>query len=272
VAGDNIFVGSFRSDRLRIVSVKTGKPRAYAPRVGRGVNDASITGNSLWLAVARDEQLVRLDTRTGRPIGSPIKMPYPVRAVTATKDAVWAALAPGEGRPDQLVKVDPRTGETLATAEYPYGIMSLTTSPSAVWIASRLRARIQRADPKTGKQVKEIQVGRSRSEDIVYRRGAIWLATPDDDIVYKVVTASGDRIPISVGQGPSQLVVTNDTVYVTNYNSSDLTEIDAKSSRKVGDSLGLSANPFSLAVQGKTLWVASLPENQLTTVVTGRDG
>ena len=79
VADGNVFVGSFRSDRLRIVSAKTFKPRAYAPRVGFGVNDAAVSGNSIWLAIARDQQLVRLDTRTGRPIGSPIKMPYPVR-------------------------------------------------------------------------------------------------------------------------------------------------------------------------------------------------
>jgi hypothetical protein len=270
IAGDNVFVGSFRNDHLRIVSAKTGKVRSYAPRVGVGVNDAAVSGNSIWLAVAREHQLVRLDTRTGRPIGGPIKMPYPARAVAVTNDAVWAALAPGGGLPDQLVKVDPKTGQTLATVNYPYGIMSLTTSPSAVWVAARLRARIQRADPKTGKQVKEIQVGGSRTEDIVYRRGALWLAIPDDDTVYKIPTASGDKIPISVGKRPRQLAVTDHKVYVTNYSSSDLTEIDVKSSRRIGDPLSLSANPFSLAVDGKTLWVGSLPENRLTRVLTGR--
>jgi hypothetical protein len=272
VAGDNVFVGSFRSDRLRIVSAKTGRVRAYAPRIGIGVNDAAISGNSIWLAIARDQKLVRLDNRTGRPIGSPIELPHPVRAIAATPDAVWAAITPGGGLPDQLVKIDPKTGKTLSTADYPYGIYSLTTSPSAVWISARLRARIQRADPVTGKQVKEIQVGRSRTEDIVYRKGALWLATPDDDTVYKIPTASGDPIPISVGASPRQLAVTDDTVYVTNYSSSDLTEIDAKSSRRIGDPLALSANPFSLAVDGKYLWVTSLPENRLTKVLRGRDG
>jgi serine/threonine protein kinase/DNA-binding beta-propeller fold protein YncE len=272
VADGNVFVGSFRSDRVRLVSTATRKPRAYAPRVGFGVNDAAITGHSIWLAVARDQQLVRLDTRTGRPVGDPIKMPYPVRAVTATKDAVWAGLALGDGQPDQLVKVDPKTGKMLATANYPYGIYSLTTSPNAVWVAARLRARIQRADLDTGEQVQEIQVGRSRTEDIVYRRGALWLATPDDDIVYKIPMASGDPIPISVGTSPRQLAVTDDTVYVTNYSSSDLTQIDVKSSRRVGDPFPLSASPFSLAIDGKALWVASLPENRLTRVLRGRGG
>jgi DNA-binding beta-propeller fold protein YncE len=197
-------------------------------------------------------------------------MPYPPGAIAVTKDAIWAALVPGNLEPDQLVKVDPKTGQTLATVSYPYGISSITTSPTALWVAARRRARIQRVDLKTGEAVKTIRVGQSRSEDIVYRRGALWVATPDDDTVYKVMTASGDSIPISVGKRPRQLAVTDDTVYVTNYNSSDLTEIDAKSSRVVGIPLSLSVNPFSLAVDGKTLWVASQPENRLAKVLTGR--
>jgi outer membrane protein assembly factor BamB len=272
IAGDNVFVGSFRDDHLRLVSAKTGKIRPYAPRIGLGVNDAAVSGNSIWLAVVRDKQLMRLDTRTGRPIGSPIKMPYAPRAVAVTNDAIWAALTPGSGLPDQLVKVDPKTGQTLAKADYPYGIVSLTTSPTAVWVAARRRARIHRANPQTGEAVKEIRVGRSPTEDIVYRRGAVWLATPNDDTVYKIITASGDQIPIHVGSRPRQLAVTDDTVYVTSFNSSDLTAIDAKSSRVIGDPLSLSVNPFSLAVDGKTLWVASLPENRLARVLTGRGG
>jgi outer membrane protein assembly factor BamB len=271
-ADGNVFVGSFRSDRLRIVDAKTFKPRAYAPRVGFGVNDAAISGNSIWLAISRDQQLVRLDTRTGRPIGNPIKLSYRVRAVAVSKDAVWAGVTRGGGLPDKLLKIDPKTGKTLVTADYPYGIYSLTTSPSAVWVAARLRARIQRADPKTGKQVREIQVGRSRTEDIVYRRGALWLAIPNDDTVYKIPTASGDPIPIRVGGSPRQLLVTDDRVYVTNFSSSDLTEIDAESSRRIGDPLALSANPFSLAIDGNTLWVASVPGNRLAKVLTGRGG
>jgi DNA-binding beta-propeller fold protein YncE len=231
-----------------------------------------VSGNTIWLAVARDQQLVRLDTRTGRPIGAPLKMPHPPNAIAVTGNSVWTALVRGEGLPDQLVKLDRKTGKTLATVDYPYGIKSLTTSPSAVWVSARRRALFQRVDPKTARAVKPLRVGHGRIEDIVYRRGALWLAVPDDDVVYKVMTSSGDDIPISVRSHPVQLAVTDDTVYVTNYNSSDLTEIDARSSRVIGKPLPLSVNPFSLAVDGKTLWVASQPENRLARVLTGRGG
>jgi serine/threonine-protein kinase len=126
----------------------------------------------------------------------------------------------------------------------------------------------------TGQVIKTIRVGRNRSEDIVYRNGALWAATPEDNAVYKVTTKTGDVIPISVGQQPRQLALGDGVIYVSNYSSSDLYTIDEKSSRKLGDPLRLSVNPFSMAVdaKGKTLWVGSQPENKLSTVLTGRGG
>jgi hypothetical protein len=195
-------------------------------------------------------------------------------AVAATSSALWAVLQPGGGAPDKLIKIDPSTGQTIASADYAWGIGSITTSPTAVWVAARRRARIQRVDPRNGQVQKTIQVGRSRSEDIAYRSGALWLATPDDDTVYKVTTATGDAIPISVGQQPRQLAAGKDTIYVTNYSSSDLYTIDERTSRVLGDPLRLSVNPFSLALDRArdTLWVGSVPENKLSRVVTGRGG
>jgi YVTN family beta-propeller protein len=175
-------------------------------------------------------------------------------------------LQPGNGAPDKLIKIDPRSGQTIASADYAWGIGSITTSPTAVWVAARRRARIQRVDPATAAVVKTLQVGRSRSQDIVYRAGSLWLATPEDNAVYKVNTSTGKSIPISVGQEPRQLAVGKDKVYVTNFSSSDLYVIDTKRSRVEGTPLPLSVNPFSLAVDGDTIWVGSVPENRLTKV------
>jgi YVTN family beta-propeller protein len=257
---------------MNLVSAKTGKVRSYAPRIGLGVDDAVVAGNSIWITVARDRQIVRLDARTGRPIGSPIKVPYPPGSVAYVDGSIWAGLIPGNEQPDQLVRIDPRTRQITANVSYPYGIMSITSSPSAIWIAARRRARIQRVDPDSGAPVKSIRVGNNRSEDVVYSRGALWVATPDDDAVYKVDTGDASVVPISVGKHPRQLAVTRDTVYVTNYNSSDLTVIDAKTSRVRGTPLQLAVNPFSLSVEGGTLWVGSPAENRLTKIATGRAG
>ena len=172
-----------------------------------------------------------------------------------------------------LVKLDPKTGQILTSVPYPYGIMSMTASPTALWVTARRRALVQRVDLKTGRYAHQ---ARRQQPQRGHRlpAGALWIATPDDDTVNKLVIASGAIIPISVGHHPQQLTIGDGVVYVTNFNSSDLTTIDIKTSRVVGDPLGLPVNPYSLATDesGATLYVASVPDNKLTTIATGRGG
>jgi hypothetical protein len=271
--GGNVFVGSFRQDRVRIVSAKTGRVRAYAPKIGRGVNDGVIAFGSLWLALSRENRVVRLDPRTGRPQGDPITMPQPPGGLAASEDAVWVALVPGQGAPDTLLKLDPETGATLTSVEYPYGIGALTVSPSALWVAARRRAQVQRVSLDTGRVIKPIRVGNSRSEDLVYRDGALWAATPRDNAVYKIRTKTADVSPIGVGQQPRQIALGDGVIYVSNYSSSDVSTIDEKTSGVVGDPLRVPLNPYSMALDDRgQLWVGSQPDNRLSRIVTGRGG
>jgi DNA-binding beta-propeller fold protein YncE len=256
---------------VSIVDAKTSKVRDYAPKVGKGVADSAAGFGALWLAVARSGDVVKLDDKTGRP-----KARYHVggipRAIATSGDAVWVSLIGLDGAPDTLLKLDPKTGETRSSTPYPYGIAALATSPSAVWVISRRRARVIKANAKTGEAEREVRVGETPPEYGVYGDGALWLAAPGDDAVYKVVTASGAVIPISVGHRPRRLTLDNGRVYVTNYNSSDMYEIDAKTSHVVGDPVSLPVNPYAVTAGGGALWVTSPPNNELARLVTGRDG
>ena len=269
--GDNVFVGSYRATRLAIVDAKTNKVRDYAPKVGKGVADSAAGFGALWLAVARSGDVLKLDDSSGRRQARYHVGGIP-RAIATSDDAVWVSLIAQNGAPDTLLKVDPKTGKTLSTTPYPYGIAALATSPSAVWVISRRRARVIKANAKTGQPEREVRVGETPAEYGVYGDGALWLATPDDDTVYKVVTASAAVIPISVGHRPRRLALDNGRVYVSNYNSSDLYEIDAKTSHVVGDPVSLPVNPYAVTAGGGALWVTSPPNNELVRLVTGRDG
>src|SRR4051812_9911711 len=271
VVGDNVFVGSYGATHVSIVDAKTGRLRRYAPRVGKGVADSAAGFGGVWLAIARSGDVAKLDARTGRP-----KARYHVggipRAIAASKDAVWVSLVGPDGAPDTLLKLDPRTGATLSSTPYPYGISALAPSPSALWVVSRRRARVFRSDLKTGRPQRELRVGETPPEYGVYGDGALWLATPGDDAVYKIITATGAQIPISVGHRPRRLALDDGRVYVSNYNSSDLYEIDAKASRVAGDPVSLPVNPFAIAPGAGALWVTSPPNNELSRLVTGRAG
>ena len=115
--------------------------------------------------------------------------------------------------------------------------------------------------------------GGGRASDIEYRDGAVWFPVPNDDAVYKMITKTGELIPISVGRRPRQLAVGGDErVYVTNYNSSELYAIDGKRTEVVGEPLRLPVNPFGVAVDGHRVWVTSQPVNKLSEVLTGPGG
>jgi outer membrane protein assembly factor BamB len=269
--GDNVFVGSFKQPKLAIIDASTGRLRPYRPTIGVGVNDSAYGRGYLWLAVSRSHKILKLDPKTGHVEGS-IPVDGSPAAIAITPGAVWAGLVSGNGAPDMLLQIDPKDGHTISSTPYPYGIASLAASPSALWVVSRRRARTIRADLKTGAPVHELRVGASRGEDAVYGNGALWVSVPDDDAVYKIVTATGEVVPISVGKHPRQLALDGDSLFVTDYNSSDLIQVDVKTSRLVGPAVSLPVNPYAIASTGDQLWVTSQPDNQVTQVLRGHGG
>ena len=73
-----------------------------------------------------------------------------------------------------------RTEEDRASSPTSSSSVSLAPSPSALWVVSRRRARVFRADLKTGRAQRELRVGETPPEYGVYGDGALWLATPGD--------------------------------------------------------------------------------------------
>ncbi len=269
--GDNIFVGKGPEPRMAIVSASTGKRRAFAPQVGRGVTDSAAGFGSLWVTVARSGDVVVLDPASGH-IRHRYKVDGSPGSIAISRNAVWVGLVNGNELPDELVKLDPKSGETISTTAYPWGINALVASPNALWIVARRRARVVRASLRTGRPGKNVPVGHSPSAYAVYGSGALWVATPGEDTVTKIVPATGDRVPIGVGRFPRRLAYTRGKIYVSNYTSNDLYVIDAKTSHVVGQPTEMPVNPFAIAVAGNALWVTSPPDYDITPVVTGRGG
>ena len=152
--------------------------------------------------------------------------------------------------------------------------MAITTSPTALWIADKSpRARAPRRSRDRGDGGHDPRRQEPQRGPRLWG-GALWAATPDDNIVHKIETGTEEVIPVSVGSRPRQIALADGRVYVTNYSSSDLSTIDAKTAHVIGDPLRLSASPYSLDVDARrnTLWVASLADNKLSKVLTGPGG
>jgi DNA-binding beta-propeller fold protein YncE len=268
-AGDNVFVGSYRRPRVSIIDARTGKIRSYAPLVGIGTADGAVGRGSVWFAVARSHVVVRLDARTGRVLRR-IPLDGNPGVLALSSDALWIGLTHNDRVSDTLLKLDPRNGKRLASVDYQYGIGSLTVSPNAVWVVSRFRSFTFRADARTGKPVHRMQVGHAPATDSAYARGYLWLTVPGDDTIYKIRVSNAEPTSISVGHFPRQLALAGNTVYVTDYNSSDVYAINARSAHPIGAPVVVPANPYSIAVARGAIWVTSQPEDQITQLVEAR--
>ena len=253
---------------MRIVSAKTGKLPLYAPKIGVGVDDGAF---GVRLASgspsSRANQLVRLDARTGRPSGEPITLPFPPERGRGLQGRrLGRRSSPATSSPDQLLKLDPKTGQTLATRLLPVRDHVADDEPDR----ALGRRPPPRARPARRPQDRRGRSRRSASATTAARTSsttaaALWIATPEDNTVYKLAT--GDRRARSRSASASSRASSRSAdgvVYVTNYNSSDLYTIDAKSlARRRRAARGSPVNPFSLAVDDdRTLWVGSPPENR----------
>jgi YVTN family beta-propeller protein len=268
-AAGNVFVGSYRRSRVTILDADTGTPRANAPRVGFGMADGAVSGDSVWLAISKSRVVVRLDARTGK-VRKRLPLDGNPRAVAVSGSALWVGLTHRDRTADTLLKLDPRTGRTLASADYQYGIASLAVSPNAVWVVSRFRSFTFRADPRSGEPKRRVPVGHAPATDAAYGRNSLWITVPRDDTIYQVRISTAEVIPISVGHNPRQIEVDGHTVYVTNFNSSDVYAIDARSSHVIGTPVVLPANPYSIAALRDAVWVTSPPEDRITRLITAR--
>ena len=134
--GDNIFVGKGKEPRMAIVSASTGRRRAFAPQVGRGITDSAAGFGALWVSVARSDTVVVLDPETGH-IRHRYKVDGSPGSIAISGDAVWVGLVNAGDVPDMLVKLDPRSGKPLSATPYPWGINALVPSPNALWVVAR---------------------------------------------------------------------------------------------------------------------------------------
>jgi predicted Ser/Thr protein kinase len=262
----NVFVGSFREQRLGLIDPETNKPRR-GPNVGVGISGIEATSTSVWAVVSRQKRLYRLDPKSGRRVGHAIALPQQPTSVAMTSRSVWVGLLTAtKGGPDMLAQVDRRSGKITNEYPIPEGISSLATGDGAVWIASRRFAQLLRFDPSKGGVTKSIRVGSNRAYDVAFGAGAVWVTSPQDDLVTRVDPNNFDKTQIAVGRDPEGIDVRGDDVFVANSTDNTVSRIDARSSRTVGDPIAVPVNPFAVAIEDNSVWVTCQPVNRVVRI------
>jgi len=117
----------------------------------------AVENGYLWIIAGNS--IVRIDPQTDQMVGKPISVTVPekagLEAIVVGEETVWVSLV-GWGdidRPskiDSVLRIDPRTGETVATIDVRRGPVSLAFTPGIVWAVNfGLGAEVSRIDTKT---------------------------------------------------------------------------------------------------------------------------
>ena len=231
----------------------------------------AVDAGSLWAEVAPPvDGLVRLDRAT--------------RGITARVAGVGSPLfhaadlwATSRGR---LLKLDPRSGSTLASTTIGGEGLSVRPADSHVWVASSTEGspaiHFVRVDPVTMQVAGSVRSTCSEGEGADFRVafGSLWHACKDDGTVVRVDLETGQRLAtIATGNGAHHIAVGHGSLWVTNYRANTLSRIDPSRNAVVATIRGVGSSPGIVAALD-AVWAATgntvVKIDPATNVVVGR--
>ena len=163
-------MGTGTDDRLFRMDARTGAARGSVPSGLPGAQVISPAAGGDLYAFKRPDEAARLDGRTGaaiwhRDLGGTIG------PGDTTADLVWIHLTPA-GQRDRLVRLDPATGETLATVPLDsFGASGVLAIDGEIWLEHARRSDVR---PGSGHAVAapEVVSGTGEAASIAARNAA----------------------------------------------------------------------------------------------------
>jgi len=269
VAGGNVWLSSFKRQRLGRVDPDASQPRlaGRGPSVGVGASSVASGFGTVWVPVSRQRRVVRLDPETGARRGAAFETESQPTSVETGRGSLWVAeLTPTPGGQDVLRRLDPRSGAAIGGGiAVPEGIRRFVVTERAIWIVARRNDLVLRIDPGTGATVRRIRVG-TNPQDIVAGGDSLWVTNRGDDTVSRIDATSNDVQPIRVGALPTNIAVRGRWAWVTNAGDNTVTRIDVRASRASADPIPVGLNPGAITAAAGEVWVANVSENTLSRI------
>jgi len=250
-----VWVGNLDDKSLTRIDPATNTPESIPLEATPDAVTAG--GTAAWVANGRLGTLYRVDAESklvsGRPISPRSRGKYDGAALDLDAGSVWAAF--GEG---WLARADQ---ETLGGGAFPSdaaGPTALVFHSGWLWVATEA-AELQQYSLDQwdlGKPVHESGVCRPPS-GMAAGHGAIWMACPDDDLVWRIPVDGPftSVLPIPVGKGPTAVAVGAGAVWVANTGDGTVSRIDPET-YDVVDTIPFGNPPAGIAVLGRQVWVS----------------
>jgi YVTN family beta-propeller protein len=251
--GGGVWIGNLDDSTLSRINPKTREVERTIPMQHVFPSDIAAGEGGVWVANGPDNAVVRVspdvnevvDTIATNRCGG-----YDA-AIAVGGGAVWFVCSIG------IVRIDPGSNNAHRLRYLGLAPRAITVGLGAVWV-SNADNTVSRINPRTH-QVDTLTVaGDPRGLDTGY--GAVWVSAFEADAISRLAAApeDGSRIgseSIRVGDGPVDIAVGADGVWVANSREGTVSRIDPQSNQviatiRVGHSLQ------GIAVGGGFVWVS----------------
>ena len=130
-------------------------------------------GDTVW-GFDENGNVVRVDMATGEVLAS-IDVPEEPKQIVLAADAVWVVCDAGNA----LVRIDPDTAAVTDTVDVGFGPVELELGFNSLWVRNR-QLELVRIDPETGEVLATITgFGTSPSLGLSFGGGYVWASNPN---------------------------------------------------------------------------------------------
>lgn len=235
--------------------------------VGAYPTDVAVTAGGVFVANSHDWAISKVDAATNSVLSTfdlPLSGIAGLQALASTEGAIWAAVgfrdANGNELPGSVLRLDPASGQVIATVALAMDPWDMATSPGALWVTSYMDDTITRIDTATNQITNKIVLVGSGPMGIAFDFGSLWVTAADQAKVYRIDPVTYQvAATIATVAAPVGLTTGAGAVWVTNYGTENqpdglLTRIDPATNQVVR-TVPVGGNPLVVAYGGGFVWV-----------------
>ena len=181
---------------------------AAVVEVGKFPSATAAGGDSVWTYNSADATVSEIDSRSN-DVRSTTKIatrPYGDAGgrsvLAADASGAWVAgFVPTTGG-SVLTRI-PRGGEGVRQYPLRANVVEVVDADGALWVLGRREGRDQliRVDPRNGRVLRRVSLSglSGRVQGLVFGGGFLWLADPDEGVLYRIDPASGGVRSVDLG-------------------------------------------------------------------------
>jgi len=171
-------------------------------------------------------------------------------------------------KPGALLKLDWRSGATVARIPFDHPVFGMVYGNGALWvIVGRAPATIVRIDPANGRVAgKPIQIDSNRVIGLAFGEGALWATAYESGALVRIGPNDGSLRRISLGGSPVGVAVAGGAVWVALRPNGSLVRVDAKTMRIVGKPIATGGLSTWVAAVAGSVWVSNQADGTVVRV------